>query len=137
MHVVVLGHDTPIGAAPPSNERGGTAPASIDHLVPFQCSIALPTAEQLVGFAHDTELKPPALGIVTMDQLTPFQCSINAFDALREAASPTAQQLVVLGHDTPLKVLTKYGLGLGTIDGDVVPFQCSTNVRAPASGVSW
>jgi hypothetical protein len=71
------------------------------------------------------------LGLATIAQVVPFQCSTKVENiGLFVAYSPTALQLVVLEHATSLSEAKVYplGFGLGTID-QVVPFQCSTNVR--------
>jgi len=120
----VLGHVTPSRAE--SVAPVGFGLATIDQLVPFQCSanvlwpgpLAAPTAKQLVVLGHDTpfssdSFSPVGFGLAITDQLVPFQCSTSV-----ARPPPTAKQLVVLGHD----MLPKEpfggpnGFGLGTTD---------------------
>jgi len=110
----------------------GVGLATIDHVVPFHCSINVfdmsvvaetsavsPTATQLVGLEHDTPSRSRndcvrALGLATIDQPVPFQRSIN--DPF--ASDPTAKQSDGLEHDTAdsWPFAGPGGLTLGTTD---------------------
>ena len=69
---VLLVHETPLKrwlAAP-----GGLA--TIDQLVPFQCSIDRPTATHDDGLVHETPFSSFVPGCATVYEVVPFQCSI-------------------------------------------------------------
>src|SRR3954468_19454306 len=100
MQSVLVAHATPDSAP-----RGGLAFWTIDHDLPFQCSIsvfsappgpsALPTAKQLVVAGHampESELPvvPGILGFGTMDHLYPFQSSTSARAPPPSSKAPTA-----------------------------------------------
>jgi hypothetical protein len=137
-HRVALGH-----AIPP--RRPAVVPVgTIDHAVPFHCSIRRrsvpeemryhPTAKQFAGPEHATSwsvlvTEPVGLGAGTTDHDAPFQCSTSA----RVAAGvdePTATQNDVLVHVTPSSPLcAPPGGGEAIFHVEVEASQRSSSVR--------
>src|SRR5688572_16308421 len=72
----------------------------------------------------------PGLGLGTIVQLVPFQCRIKVvWSGPPLVALPTAQTFEEEMASTPLRMLIRFPvLGLGTML-QLVPFQCSINVR--------
>jgi hypothetical protein len=109
---VALEQDTPLSVTVVA--PAGVGLATIDHVVPFHCSISVvdvsvvreaaaasPTATQLVGLEHDTPSSSTngsfrGVGLATIDQPVPFQRSINE----PFASEPTAKHSDGLEHDT-------------------------------------
>ena len=128
--LVVVGHDTPFKTV--EADPAGLGLATIDQVVPFQCSASdfsaapsknEPTAKQLAVLGHDTAARwlcELVVGGAATDHATPSQRSTMA-----PPPSPAAKHLVVLAHDTPFNVVNGVPVGLVTID-QVVPFHCST-----------
>ena len=115
--------------------------ATIDQLLPFQCSInpvrgeppveEFPTAKQSVVLVHATpgsSLKSaPWFGLATIDQIVPFHRTMNVFQWTRSLVdTPTAKQSDALAHATDSKRVTDApaGHGLATL-AQLVPFHCS------------
>ena len=116
--------------------------ATIDHLLPFQCSVnrplsEAPAAKQLVTRGHETPLSSaslelPGLGDVAIVQWLPSQCSIKVLPDPKfcVSESPTAKHSFALADDTPFRLPSSLfeRFGVATID-QRVPFQRSTNGR--------
>lgn len=119
----------------------GAGLATLDHVVPFQCSMsgtqcwmvvlqddpaaqALPAEEALTA---DRKLAFPAtFGLATRDQDLPFQCMISVVSVAHRCGqwTPTSQALPA---ETALMSTALFTVGSGMATGDhAEPFQCRT-----------
>jgi hypothetical protein len=100
----------------------------------------LPTAKQLVGFAHDTPASltapPVGFGLEISDQLVPFHLMTDGRPTPPSSRTPTAKQLARLLHEA-LANEPDPAIPLGTTR-QLEPFQCSINIRlSPAVFTYW
>src|SRR5579884_3784105 len=116
------------------------------HSVPFQCSVSVFRAEELLAVKPTAQtsfeetaatlrnslLIEPGLGLVTTLHFVPFQCSVNVCVTPAVLTwNPTAHTSLLETALTAYRVLSIVpGLGLVTTL-QPVPFQCSVTVTCP------